>query len=133
MSIQTYDPKDVNVTVDGNIITGFSEDGFIKVEKNEDNFTPYVGAQGEVSFSNSADKTGKITVTVQSSSPSFLVLNKLSAQNKTYPVSVSDLNTGMVVGGTDCRIMKPAAFEAGKEISEREFEIFVSTLTYSYK
>jgi hypothetical protein len=130
MSVQTYDPKNISITVNGTILTGFSEKSIVKVEKNEDSFKPYVGAQGEVSYGNSADKTGKITVTLVSTSPSYIYMNKLSIGSDVYPVNVVDLNTNMKFGGTDCRIIKPAAVELGKEITDREFEIYVAELKY---
>lgn len=126
-----FDPRSVSVTVNSTIITGFADGTFIKVEKNEDNFKTYVGAQGEVSRSISADKTGKITVTLQSTSPSYIYLNSLSTQNIDYPAYVSDLNTGITYGGTSCRIVKPAAVEISKEITAREFTLDVAELTYN--
>lgn len=54
-----YDPEDVNLIVDGTIITGFAEDTFIAVERMEDTFTEYVGVKGEVSMAENANETGE--------------------------------------------------------------------------
>lgn len=126
---EIYDPKDVTVNIDGTIITGFAEGTFVKCEKNEDNFAPYVGAQGEVDYAKSADKTGKITVTIKSTSPSLNYLNNLANKSSTVSAYVIDANSGLKYGGTECVCMKPADAEFSNEITEREFTIHVSDYT----
>ena len=36
MSVTSYDPKKVNVVVDGAVITGFASDSMVTAAKNED-------------------------------------------------------------------------------------------------
>ena len=43
--VTSYDPKKVNVNVDGTTLTGFSGDGIITVSKSEDAVTPNVGVR----------------------------------------------------------------------------------------
>jgi hypothetical protein len=133
--MKTYDPNDVNVIVGGRTITGFAEDSFISAERMEDNFTEYVGAKGEVAMAESNNKTGEITITLQSTSPSVAYLNDLAEKkgsSAVIPVSIVDLNDDgkITVSGAESRIRKPAKYEGGKEISEREFVIFVSELEF---
>jgi hypothetical protein len=133
--MRTFDPKDVNVVVGGVVLTGYAEGTFVTAEQTEDNFTPYVGALGEVTLAENANKTGQITVTLESTSPSVTYLNGLAnrkGQNAIIPASIIDLNNGKkTVGGAECRVMKPANYQAGKEVTEREFNIFVSEIQFS--
>ena len=67
----SYDPKKVNVNVDGTIITGFAGDGIITASKNEDAVTPNVGCQGDVVYEENANESGTIALTLQGTSPSL--------------------------------------------------------------
>ncbi|SMB95354.1 Protein of unknown function [Desulfonispora thiosulfatigenes DSM 11270] len=132
--MRTFDTEDVNVIVGGIALTGFAEGSFVKAERNEDNFTEYVGAKGEVAVSESNDRTGEITVTLESTSPSVIYLTDLANRkgvNAIVPVQIVDLNQNAIqVGGSECRVRKPATYEADKEISEREFVFFVADLQF---
>lgn len=129
-----YDPENVNVFVDNIALTGFAEDSFIQAEHMEDAFTEYIGARGEVSYAENASKAGEITVTLASTSPSIPFLNELAqrkGENAIIPVSIIDLNSNKeTVSGDRARVRKPATYEAGKEISEREFVIFVENMEF---
>lgn len=133
--MRTYDPNDVNVIIGGRAITGFAEGTFVAAERLEDNFTEYVGAKGEVALAESNNKTGEITITLESTSPSIGYLNDLANRkgaSAVVPVSIVDLNDSgrITVSGAEARVRKPANYEGGKEISEREFVIFVSELEF---
>lgn len=129
-----YDPENVNVFVNNTALTGFAEDSFVQAEMLEDRFTEHVGAKGEVSYAENANKTGEITVTLASTSPSVAFLDDLAqskGDNAIVPVSIVDLNENKkVVAGDRARVRKPATYEAGKEVSEREFVIFVENMEF---
>jgi len=124
MSVNTYDPEDVNVIVNGTILTGFMDGTFVRVEKDEENYTAHVGAKGEVTRSKNANKLGKITVTLKQDSPSNAYLKRLEKSKSTFPVAVIDQNFGENRGGNDAWIEKSPNSEYGDEISSREW-IFV--------
>lgn len=128
MSVNTYDPLDVNVVINGTILTGFADGTFIKVEANEDSYTTHVGAKGEVSRSRNANKTGKVIVTLAQDSPSNAYLNKLEKGTATYPVSVVDQNFDETAGGNDCWILKRPGAEYGKDLANREWTFVVPKL-----
>ena len=48
MSVTSYDPKKVNVVVDGAVITGFASDSMVTAAKNEDAVSTDVGCKGDV-------------------------------------------------------------------------------------
>lgn len=124
--MRRYDPKKVTAIFNGVVITGFAEDSFINAERLEDHFVEYVGAQGEVSHAETANKTGEVTFTLDSTSPSVKYLNQCANNGVVGNVSVIDMNeNGTNVDGNEARVRKPADREWGKEISEPEFIIFV--------
>ena len=132
MDVLTYDPLKVTLVVGSVAIVGFAEGSMIEVERNEDAITPYVGTQGEVAFAESADKTGTIKVTLMQTSPSVVYLNtlaKLKGDEAAFPVSIVNMNTnGVSSSGTKARVKKMASEVYDKEVTEREFEIFVADL-----
>ena len=64
-----YDAKDVTVIRNGRIITGFADGDAITIGQNEEAFSTLVGIQGDVSQSNSNDKTGFCTLVLKATSP----------------------------------------------------------------
>lgn len=132
MELISYDPLKVNLDVNGVIITGYADGAMIEVERNEDAIFPYVGTQGEVAVAESADKTGTIKVTLMQTSPSVSYLDTLAKQKgdeAAFPVTMINMNTNAVdCSGTKARVKKMASETIDKEVTEREFEIFVADL-----
>lgn len=126
--MRTYDPEEVNVIVNGTILTGFADGTFVNVEQDEERYTPYVGAKGEVSRAKNANKMGKITITLSQDSPSNSYMSRLANSSETYPVAVVDQNYGSTSGGNDSWVEKRSSLEFGKEITEREWVIVVPVL-----
>jgi len=131
----TYDIKDVNVIVDGVVITGLAEGSVITSEKNEDNFSTHVGVKGEVTFAETNDPTGTITITLKNTSPHVRYLESLAnraGQNAIIGVQIIDLNTNAVnVSGNECRVMKSSDKEYSNEETEREYNIMVADYSTS--
>ena len=71
IEVASYDPKKVNVIVGGRTITGFAADGVVSVTKNEDSITPAVGAKGDVTYSENANESGTIAITLIPACPIF--------------------------------------------------------------
>ena len=74
IEVASYDPKKVNVAVAGRIITGFASDGVITITKSEDSVIPSVGAKGDVAYSENANESGTIAITLMSTSSSLAYL-----------------------------------------------------------
>ena len=129
----TYDIKDVNIIVDGVVITGLAEGSVITTEKNEDNFSTHVGVKGEVTFAETNDPTGTIAITLKNTSPQIAYLESLASrtgENAIISVQIIDLNTNAVnVSGNECRVMKSADKEYSNEETEREYNIMVADYT----
>lgn len=127
---EVYDFKKVSVIVDGVIITGFMDGEPISVSRNEDEVTPHTGADGEVTYSESADETGTITLTLKETSASLPTLTALRKSRKLFAVNINDSNTrAYKVGGTQARIMKMPDRSFGTEVQGVEVQIHVAKLT----
>ncbi|MFD1206637.1 phage structural protein [Sporosarcina contaminans] len=123
----TYDFKKVSVVVDGVIITGFMDGESIQTEKNEDDVNVHVGADGGVTFSETNDDTGTITLTIKQTSPSDPYLRQLRASKRIFPVQIIDSNSNTFrAGGSECRIVKSPSRSYGNEVSGLEWQIAVA-------
>ena len=77
MVLGRYNAKDTNVIVDGTYITGLGED-MISGSKDEDFFSPAVGAQGDVIRNEINNPLGTVTITIQPTSPQRAFLLSLA-------------------------------------------------------
>ena len=124
-----YDVKKVTVVVDGVYLTGFSSDDKVTAEREEDTQIEYIGVDGEFDSSINANNSGTVSVTLKSTSPSILYLNRLANARTTFPLSVIDLNeNGVNATGANGFVRKPMLPDKSKEISDVEYEIFVGDL-----
>ena len=126
-NVYVYDPRDCVVTIDGQYITGFAEDGKIEIEKNEDNVSTKVGVDGIVSFGVSADGTATAKVKLVSTSPSVPLFRDLSKTNKLFSLSIVDMNANQDnIACSDCVIVKPMTeYRGNKEVEDIEVEILM--------
>lgn len=130
MATTTYDFKKVSVIVDGVFIVGFMDGEPIQVEKNEDDITPHVGAGGDVTYAESADQTGTITLTLKQTSASLPFLQRLRKSKRIFPIQIVDSNTNTYrVSGSEARIMKMPNRSWGNEVQGVEVQIHVADLT----
>jgi len=133
MSAETYSPKRVEVIVNGVPIRGYADGTFVNVARNSDSFATNVGADGEVSRTASADRTGKVTVTLQQTSDSNDFLSGLVTAdeltlNLQFVLMVKDTNGRTLLVSPCAWIDKPADSEFGNELSNREWIISCAEL-----
>jgi hypothetical protein len=118
-----FDPKKVNVIVDGFVVNGFGESTMISGERNTEKRAQKVSSKGEVTTNVSADDTGKITLTLKASSPANYKLKALYQSNLPFNVAVVDANftgdTSLV--GSLCSVESLPTFERGNEETENEW------------
>lgn len=127
-NITSYNAKDCVVTVDGVYITGLGED-MVSGEKDEDNVSAVVGAQGDVVVNEINNDLGTITLTVQGTSPQKAFLLNLAKSKAIVPIWVNNKSIGERMGGTKAMIKKTPALEQGAELADREFEFQVFDFT----
>lgn len=127
IEIASYDPKKINVIVGGRALTGFSADGVVTLTRNEDSVTPSVGAKGDVCYSENANESGTVAVTLMSTSSSLAYLRSLEASRKAVSVTVTDVNDadGFVMSAEECRVQKMPDAARQKEQGTVTVNIFV--------
>lgn len=132
IEIATYDPKKVNLIINNKIITGFANDGVITITRNEDIVSTLVGVKGDVAYSENANESGNIAVTLMGTSSSLAYLRSLALKRTPLSVVIADANdVGAVnVAEDQCRILKPPDNPRGKEVSTITINIFVPVLNY---
>ena len=131
VSVTTYDPKKVNVIVGGRVITGFASDGVVTLAKSEDSVTPSVGAKGDVDYSENANESGTVSLTLMSTSSSLSYLRDLEAKRRAVNVSITDANddTAFTMNEDNCRITKMPDVARQKEQATVTVTIFVPSMT----
>ena len=131
VTVTTYDPKKVNVIVGGRVITGFSSDGLVTLAKSEDSVTPSVGAKGDVTYSENANESGTVSITIMSTSSSLPYLRELEAKRRAINVSITDANddTAFTMNEDNCRITKMPDVPRQKEQATVTVTIFVPSMT----
>lgn len=131
VSVTTYDPKKVNVIVGGRVITGFASDGVVTLAKSEDSVTPSVGAKGDVTYSENANESGTVSLTLMSTSSSLPYLRDLEAKRRAVNVSITDANddTAFTMNEDNCRITKMPDVARQREQATVTVTIFVPSMT----
>lgn len=131
--VDTYDPKDIILTVAGAIITGYAQDSFIEVDRESNQVEDEVGAEGDVARRITNDRRGSITITLLQTSRSNLVLSALArvdelSGDSVFPVLVKDNRGNDIHGAPNSWIQKMprTVYRAG--IEGREWVIRTSNL-----
>ena len=126
----TYDPQKVNVIVAGRVLTGYASDGVVSLTRNSDSVTPAVGAKGDVAYSENADETGTVAITLMSTSASLSYLRELEAKRRMVTVSVQDVNDsdGFVMSCDNCRVLKMPDANRTKEQGTVTVNIYVPSM-----
>lgn len=131
IEVASYDPKKVNVIVGGRIITGFASDGLVTLTKNEDSVTTSAGAKGDIVYSENANESGTVAMTLSSTSSSLAYLRGLDAKRRAFNVTISDVNDrdGFVMSEGNCRVMKMPDTGRQKTEGSVTVNIFVPSMT----
>jgi len=122
----TYDPSEVSVIVDGNIIEGGIEGDFVGVARDEESFSYQPDINGGGTRSKNPNKAGKITIRIKSSSPSNAVLSSLQNADELngsgiVTALVKDNSGNDLHGAESAYVIKPADANYSKESGEREY------------
>lgn len=128
MSVYTYDPKNVIVTIGGVPMSGYSDGTFLEITRNEPTWNLVVGADGLVTRGKTNNFSGSMVITLKQSSPSNDVLSGFMAideANNTgvFPILVKDLSGNSIYFGGNCWITKYADSTFGKDISDRTWTL----------
>jgi Protein of unknown function (DUF3277) len=122
--MQTYDPTKNKITINGNTMFGFGAGSIVKASRNNDTFTLQIGADGIGTRTLSADKSGKIELTLQASSPCNAMLSAQALQDELTGTGVGscmirDLSSlSDQCSAQNVWVVKPADYEKQKETGE---------------
>ena len=117
--------------MNGKIITGFASDSMITIARNEDTVTTLVGVKGDVGYSENANESGTITVTLMGTSSSLPYVRSLALKRKAVSLIVDANDSASVnVAEERCRVIKPPDITRAKEIGSESVSIFVPSLNY---
>jgi hypothetical protein len=129
----TYAPREISISVAGQAISGYAEDTFVVVSRTSDAFTMKAGADGLISRTHNADRSGSIVITLKQTSPSNDILSALHVAdeltlNGKFPIRVADSNGTSEHVASDAWIMKVADAEYANDEGDREWTIMVADL-----
>jgi hypothetical protein len=132
--IGTYDPKKVNLIVDGYTVSGFADGTFIKVERvDPEVYKVHVGAHGEVGRTRNPNKTGKVTFTLKGTSPSNVIID--AGKNLSIPIAFAIINKSdqsFAAAATNAWLSKDPTVEFGMEETNIEWEITCDELNKAF-
>lgn len=128
--MKQYGAKEVSTIVNGTPITGFADGVAVTAARNVESSTLHVGADGEATKVDNADKSGTITLRLKQDSLSNAVLSALEATGAVFPVIVKDTNGNSLHSGAKCFIGTMPSSEYAQELSMREWIIQVGALTH---
>lgn len=132
--MKEYSLTNTALIVNGLEITGYDEgDDVIKATRAKDSGQSKVGADGEMTVSFTADKSGTVTFRLMQSSDSNLFLQALltAAENGRFvPVAVLFKNTvsGETFGGSRGFIVRQPDLSRGENANSQEWMIRVESL-----
>ena len=128
MSVRTYDPKAVIVTINGIPMSGYSDGTFVEIDRNEPTWNTVVGADGLVTRGKTNNFSGTMTLSLKQSSPSNDVLSSLMAIDEAtntgvFPILVKDLSGNSIYFSADCWINQYANSTFDKAITDRQWTL----------
>lgn len=128
-----YDPKAVSLIVGGHIITGFSDDDFIEVERSEDAYSKKTGVDGITTRARVNDRTGKITIRLMQSSSSNDDLSALALLDEkensgAVPVLCKDTLGRSVFSSESAWVMKFPKTPFKKDVNVYEWVLETTAL-----
>lgn len=127
-NVTAYNAKDCTITVNNVYITGLGE-SMITGSKDEEFFSPTVGAQGDIVINETNNDIGTMTLTVQATSPQKGYLMQLARERTMFSIWAVNKSIGERMGGTMARIKNYPELSNGTEAEDREFEIAVFDYT----
>ncbi len=135
MTVKTYSPSKIQVIIAGNVMSGFAEGTFVGAEREDDAFTKHVGADGEVGRTQSANKSGEVTLTLAQYSASNDVLSSLAIADELtassiFPVIIKDSGGTTILFSGEGWVRKLPAVEFSDEITDREWVLDMAKMEF---
>ncbi len=135
MAQTVYSPKDVDISFGG----AMNIDGWLSltINRNAENTSKEVSADGKVGITYSADRTGTFEMEVQQQNNSvnafFSAIQGAQDKNNAplfYDITVTDKSGGFLGQMKECYLDTPASQDLGAEATGRTWGFFVTDLPY---
>lgn len=125
----TYSPAGVVGDFDGGDFTqGLAKGVAIEVTQNTDDVSMSVGTGGDVTFVESMDKTGMVTVTLMQGSAANDMFSAKATLKTVGPLLLKYLGGSLTVHSKNARVRKPADVQLGNEDTTRKWEILCADI-----
>lgn len=135
----TYDPARVLLTIGGAIIEGYAPDTFLDIEYNAEDWTLYVGIDGETALGGSSDQSATLTLRLMPGSNGNAHLQDIMAKDRfrtgdrrsprpSTSLSLSDPATKTTYTSTSCRILKAPRQAFSTEANPLEWKLLCPEL-----
>lgn len=132
---RTYDPNQVNLYISGILVTGFAEDTFIEVKRNEPIYKTKYGVRGDATRTRNANKSGTITFHLMQSAVANEKLSELVAADEiaaagtiVFPVMIKDSSGTSLDSAPEAWIIGYPDATYAREVKERTWVIECETL-----
>ena len=124
MSVSTFDPKQVIITIGGYIMSGFADGTFLEVVADNPQFTKVTGADGYVTRVKSNDYGATLTLTLSQSSPSNDYLSAIFNADRAInggvvPIFIKDMSGTTTIFSATGWIQQFPDIAYGNEINDR--------------
>lgn len=134
-AVRTYHPKKVTCALGRHIVTGFSDDGMITIDKDGDGTTHMVGAHGEVVRSIDPSEVYTMKISLLQNTPTNQYLQRMYDKDQTDGTGTFSVNINDIFGkekffGDTAWVKKPATFTRAKAATNREWEIVVANCVF---
>lgn len=136
MYLQSYSPKDVVVTIAGIPCIGFSPDSFLTIARNVDQVEESVGADGHLSVTNVADRTGEISILLQQTSVSNQAFASAFQQQQDgidvvpFTLSIFDPAGSVLAQATNAYFKRTSTMDLGASQNSREWTFGCEALVF---
>jgi hypothetical protein len=135
MSVKTYDPKKVLISLGSHSVSGYSDGTFVSIEPNGDGITKKVGCDGEIVRSIDPDQSATVTLTVLQTSATVAFCQQMYNRDRTtgegtFPILIKDMKGGLIFAAQEAWVVNAPTREFAKEDSDREIEIACGEATW---
>ncbi len=135
MSLATYDPGQISIVFNDVTISGFMDGTFVSAEREVEDFTKHVGADGLVTRVQSRNRSGTVTLTLTMASPSNEALSAIKQRDEDFrtgvgTLQIKDLNGNTLLTAEKAWLQKWPSVAYGAEVEGREWMIDCAELQF---
>ena len=138
MTIRTYSPERVSVTIAGATITGFADGTAITSTRNNANTNVTEGIQGDQAITKIASKSGTVELTLLQNSESNRLLSRIqlaqdvaSADIIRFDMTIQDPSGGYLNQNFRCHIQTPADMSLADDNENRTWSLYVEEMLFT--